>query len=636
LSKRYSTRDSARLYDVAAWGNGYFSINQQGHVAVHPGRDPEHSMDLRELVDEAVDRGISLPLLLRFSDILADRVSQIQGAFDVARRDHDYTGGYCTVYPIKVNQQRHVVEAIQQAGEPLGMGFGLEVGSKPELLAVLAIANNTTPIMCNGFKDAEYIETVILAQKVGRKITTIVEQEKELDLILASARDHGVRPSIGVRVKPAARGSGRWSDSGGYGSKFGLSVAQTLSALARLEAVGMADCFELLHYHMGSQITEIRHIKTAVTEVARIYVGLVAAGAGLTTLDVGGGLGVDYDGSQSNTDSSINYTLQEYANDVIAPVQAVCDEAGVAHPRIITECGRALTAHHSVLLFEVVGSSAHGDLAEGIQSIPEDLPAAPQPLRDLLDAYQSAPGGSLAESFHDAEIGLDRSIDLFSFGHMSLQDRALAEAIYWATCWRIYERIDRLDFVPEELRRLSRLVARQYFCNFSLFQSMPDSWAIDQLFPIMPIQRLDEEPTVPGVLADVSCDSDGKVDRFIGRQGTESTLMLHEVGDESYVLGVFLVGAYQEILGDLHNLFGDTNAIHVTYTPETGAVFEEVVDGDRVSEVLHYVQFNHDELRRRFRRDVETAVRDGKLTGTESGQLLRFYEAGLQGYTYLE
>ncbi|HUP25770.1 MAG TPA: biosynthetic arginine decarboxylase [Thermoanaerobaculia bacterium] len=631
--ERWTAARSAELYEIDRWGQGYFSVGDNGNVLVHPRRSraPEGSVDLKELVDQLELRGFSLPVLLRFASILEDRIDAIHAAFERAIQDNDYRGRYVSIYPIKVNQQRHVVEEIHRFGKRYG--DGLEAGSKPELLAVLAVADNDTPIVCNGFKDDEYIETVILAQKVGRQITPVVEKYTELELILEYARKFDVRPSIGMRLKLATRGSGRWKDSAGYRSKFGLTSGEALRMLERLREAGMADCLRLLHFHLGSQITNIRQIKGAVAEAARLYAELKKLGAGLEILDVGGGLGVDYDGSQTNFESSINYTLQEYANDVIYHVHSVCEEERLPHPTIYTECGRAITAYHSVLVMNVLGVSGFsaGDLPE---SIPQE---AEQPLHDLWDAHRRVTARNVIEAYHDAQQGLDEALDLFKLGYLPLRDRALAEALYWAICRKVRRVAAQLDPVPEELEGLDSLLSETYFCNFSVFQSIPDAWAIKQLFPVMPIHRLGEEPRKRGILGDISCDSDGKIDQFIDRRDVKHALPLHELREgEPYCLGVFLVGAYQEILGDLHNLLGDTTAVHVVLDEQGRAVIDEVVAGDTVREVLAYVQFDADILHRRFRRDVESAVREGRLSAQESGQLLRFFEQGLQGYTYLE
>jgi arginine decarboxylase len=627
---RWTTFDASELYDVASWGKGYFSVGANGNLWVHPSKDPARSIDLKELVDQLVLRGISMPILIRFGEVLRHRLSEIHQAFQAAIAEHGYRGGYSCVYPIKVNQQRQVVEEVFRFGRPYG--FGLEAGSKPELLAVLATADNDTPIICNGFKDDEYIEMVMLATKIGRQITTVVEKSTELDLVAAHAQRIGVRPRIGLRLKLAARGSGRWKSSGGYRSKFGLTVSEAVHALDQLKALGMADCLDLLHFHLGSQITNIRHIKAAVIEAARIYTELARAGAGLRYLDVGGGLGVDYDGSQTDFESSVNYTLQEYANDLVYHVQSVCDEAGVAHPTIISESGRAAVAYHSMLVFNVLGVTGFGEQEQP----PEVPPEAEQPLIDLQETYRALTTKNLLESFHDTQQALDQALNLFSLGYLPLEQRALAEHLYWVICRRIQRMAADLEFFPEELEGIDALLSDTYFCNFSIFQSMPDSWAVKQLFPIMPIHRLEQRPTRNAILGDISCDSDGKVDQFIDRRDVKRTLPLHLFNGQEYYLGAFLLGAYQEILGDLHNLFGDTNAVHVNLNDSGEVVLDTVIKGNTVRQVLEYVQFKSDTLLAQFRRDVEAALREGRIGFEESGRLLRFYEDGLQGYTYLE
>src|SRR6202046_1002647 len=545
---RWTTAEAAELYDVARWGKGYFSVGANGHVWVHPNKDLNRGLDLKELVDNLQLRGFSLPILIRFGEILKNRLGEMHQAFQNAIAEHGYHGTYCCVYPIKVNQQRQVVEEVFEYGRPYN--FGLEAGSKPELLAVLAIADNNTPIVCNGFKDDEYIEMVMLAAKIGRRIIPVIEKYTELDLIQKHSERVGVRRTIGLRIKLASRGSGRWKSSGGYRSKFGLTVTEALRALDQLKAAGMEDCLQLLHFHLGSQITNIRQIKAAVMEASRVYVELKRAGAGLTYMDVGGGLGIDYDGSQTDFESSVNYTLQEYANDVVYHIQNVCDEAEVPPPTIISESGRAIAAYHSVLVFNVMGVSGFGD--DAFTPVPED---AEQPLIDLQEAYKSLSSKNLLESFHDAQQSLDSALNLFSLGYLPLVQRSQVEKLYWAICRRIHKMAKDLEYYPEELEPLDGMLSDTYFCNFSLFQSMPDSWAVKQLFPIMPIHRLNEMPTRSGVLGDISCDSDGKIDQFIDRRDVKKTLPLHAFNGEPYLLGAFLVGAYQEILGDLHNLF---------------------------------------------------------------------------------
>jgi len=626
----WTTVDAAELYEIDRWGQGYFSIGENGQVQVHPTKEPGRSIDLKQLVDHLQLRGIHLPTLLRFSDILKHRLQDIYEAFQSAITQHEYTGRYICVYPIKVNQQRQVVEEVFQFGRPFN--FGLEAGSKPELLAVAAVADNDTPIICNGFKDAEFIEMAMLAQKVGRRVIPVVEKYTELRLILDYAEKVGVRPTFGMRVKLAARGSGRWQSSGGYRSKFGLTVGEILKGLDELKARGMEDCFQLLHFHLGSQIPNIRIVKGALNEAARVYVELVRAGAGLQYMDVGGGLGVDYDGSQTNFESSVNYTLQEYANDVVYHLQTVCDEAKVPHPTIVSESGRAIVAHHSLLVFNVLGVSGFGNGNVPVQPTPE----MEQPLVDLIETYNGLSLRNLTESYHDAQQALDMAMNLFSGGYLPLDQRSQAENLYFAICMRIKKLLQGQDEVPEDLQNLDDALSDTYFCNFSLFQSIPDSWAIKQLFPVMPIHRLGEQPTQHAVIGDITCDSDGKVDQFIDRRDVKRSLPLHAFNGSPYYLGVFLVGAYQEILGDLHNLFGDTHAVHVSLDENNTVVLDAVIKGDTVREVLKYVEFGAEALMTKLRQDVEAAVRCERLTYEEAGHVLRFYEDGLNGYTYLE
>ncbi len=627
---RWSIAEAGELYDVASWGKGYFAVGSNGHVWVRPDKDPARAIDLKELVDNLQLRGISLPILIRFGEILKHRLGEMHQAFQNAIAEHNYKSRYCCVYPIKVNQQRQVVEEVFEYGRKYK--FGLEAGSKPELLAVLAIADNETPIICNGFKDDEYIEMVMLAKKIGRQIIPVVEKFTELDLILKHSATVGVRPVIGLRIKLASRGSGRWKSSGGYRSKFGLTVTEALRVLEQLKSLGMEDCLQLMHFHLGSQITNIRQIKGAVIEAARAYVEMKRSGAGLNYLDVGGGLGIDYDGSQTDFESSVNYTLQEYANDIVYHIQSVCDEAEVPHPTIISESGRAVVAYHSVLVFNVLGVTGFGEA----ETLPEFGDDVEQPLLDLKDTLRGLSSKNLLESFHDSQQALDSALNLFSLGYLPLQQRSWAESIYWVICRRIQKMAKDLDDFPEELEGLDSLLSDTYFCNFSLFQSMPDSWAVKQLFPIMPIHRLNEEPSHHGIIGDISCDSDGKVDQFIDRRDVKKTLPLHSFNGEPYILATFLVGAYQEILGDLHNLFGDTNAVHVQLDEKGAVVIDALIRGDTVREVLDYVQFKSTTLAEQFRRDVEAAVREGRIGYEESGLLLRFYEDGLNGYTYLE
>ncbi|HEX4128437.1 MAG TPA: biosynthetic arginine decarboxylase, partial [Pirellulales bacterium] len=624
--KPWSVADAAELYDVGRWGAGYFSIDKAGHMRVHPTKDPARSIDLKQLVDDLQLRGIDLPILIRFAEILKHRLGEIHTAFQNAMREHQFKGNYFCVYPIKVNQQRQVVEEVLDFGRPYS--FGLEAGSKPELLAVMAMATNDTPIICNGFKDAEFIEAAMLAQKIGRKIIPVVEKYTELELILDYAQRIGVRPQVGMRVKLAARSTGRWQGSGGFRSKFGLTVTEIMRALDELKARGMSDCFKLLHFHLGSQMPNIRHIKAALNEASRVYVELVKSGAGLEYLDVGGGLAVDYDGSQTNFESSANYTLQEYANDVVYHIQSVCDDAGVKHPTIVSESGRAVVAYHSALVFNVLGVSGLGD-----SEVPSEAPKdAEQPIHDLYDVYNNLTSRNLLEGYHDAQQALELAMGLFNGGYLPLDQRSMCENLFWAIGRKIQRMVRQLEFVPEDLQPLDALLSDTYFCNFSLFQSMPDSWAIKQLFPVMPIHRLAEQPTQNAVLGDITCDSDGKIDQFIDRRDVKRTLPLHSFNGEPYYLGAFLLGAYQEILGDMHNLFGDTNAVHVSLDERGGVILETVIKGDTVREALEYVEFDVNALVRQLRTDVESAVREGRLDFQEAGRLLRFYEEGLQGY----
>lgn len=630
--RNWKIADSADLYGIRHWGQGYFNINKQGHVTVHPNKKVDQSIDLKQLIDELRDHDYATPLLIRFTDILRHRVGEIAGAFHKAIKEYDFQGDYCCVYPIKVNQQRHVVEEILDFGRPYK--FGLEAGSKPELLAVLAITNgNETPIICNGFKDDEFIKMVILARKIGKNIIPVVEKFSELESIVRHAEDLEVRPVIGVRVKLASRGSGRWRSSAGYRSKFGLTITEVIEVLDYLKARGMEDCLQMTHFHLGSQITNIRKVKDALTEAARVYVELHKAGAGLRLLDVGGGLGIDYDGSQTDFESSVNYSLQEYANDVVYRIKMVCDEANVPHPTIISESGRAVVAYHSVLVFDVLGTS-NFDKCDAPESIPEDTP---QPIADLFAIHRDLNKRNYLEGYHDSVQAMEETLNLFNLGYLSIELRALAERLFWAVGRKVQRLVRDLGDVPEELTNLETMLSDTYFCNFSVFQSMPDSWAIKQLFPIMPIHRLNEQPTRRAVLGDITCDSDGKIDQFIDRRDVRSTLDLHPYDpSEPYYLGAFLVGAYQEILGDLHNLFGDTNAVHINIDEDGSYHIDDFIEGDKVSEVLHYVQFSAEKLIERMRKDVDRAVRAGNVSAKEAKQFMRFYESGMDGYTYLE
>ncbi|HXW75063.1 MAG TPA: biosynthetic arginine decarboxylase [Steroidobacteraceae bacterium] len=631
--------DSLDLYNVAAWGKGYFGINAGGHVVVRPDTTERNEIDLYEVVEGLKARDLTTPVVVRFSDILAHRLRRLHEAFAQAITENDYRNRYAAVYPIKVNQQRLVVEEVYRYGKEFG--FGLEVGSKPELLAVMAMTENASErlIVCNGFKDDSYIEAVTLATKLGRTIIPVVENFEELGLILKHAESYQVRPRIGVRVKLFSEGSGRWSASAGDKSKFGLFITEILELFGVLKARDMLDCLQLVHCHPGSQLQDIRRVKEAINELAHVYAELKLMGAGLQYIDVGGGLGVDYDGSGTNFPSSINYTLNEYASDVVYRVASVCNARDIPHPMIVSESGRAVAAYHSVLIFDALGSSAldkfrvTGDRAEDYGG-EEELP---QPVHDLFEAYRAVSERRLVECYHDALTAREQVLQMFNLGLLSLEFRGLAERLYWATCAKIRDSCRKLGRLPEELEDLESILSDTYFCNFSVFQSLPDSWAIDQLFPIMPIHRLEERPTRTAVLADITCDSDGKIDHFVSLRDVKRTLELHELkADEKYYLAAFLVGAYQETLGDLHNLFGDTHVVHVRLHDEGGWWIEEIVKGDTANKVLEYMEYDVAELYPALARDCERAIRDGRMTLAESQALKRFYESELDGYAYLE
>src|ERR1700736_2572830 len=631
--------ESLDLYQVEAWGKGYFSINALGHVVVRPSMDASREIDLYDVVQGLKARDLHTPVVIRFSDILAHRLRHLADAFGTAIAENDYKNRYAAVFPIKVNQQRLVVEEVYRYGKEFG--FGLEVGSKPELLAVMAMTENEPErlIICNGFKDDSYIEAVTLATKLGRTIIPVVENFEELGLILKHADTYKVRPRIGVRVKLFSEGSGRWSASAGEKSKFGLFITEILELFNVLKQHDMLDCLQLVHCHPGSQLQDIRRVKDAINELAHVYAELRLMGAGLQYIDVGGGLGVDYDGSGTNFSSSMNYTLNEYASDVVYRIASVCNARNIPHPMIISESGRAVAAYHSVLIFDTLGSSAldkfqvTGNEADEYRG-DKELPA---PVQDLSVAYRSVSERRLVECYHDALTAREQVLQMFNLGLLSLEFRALAERLYWATLARIRDACRKLERLPEELEDLEPLLSDTYFCNFSVFQSLPDSWAIDQLFPIMPIHRLDERPTRTAVLADITCDSDGKIDHFVSLRDVKRTLELHELHPgEKYYLAVFLVGAYQETLGDLHNLFGDTHVVHVRLHDEGGWWIEEIVKGDTANKVLEYMEYDVAELAPALSRDCERAIRDGRMTIAETQKLNRFYEGELDGYSYLE
>ena len=642
-SAEWTVRDSAAVYQIPEWGAPYFGVREDGHLAVRPHGEAGGEVDLYEIVEGLRERGLHAPVLVRFSDILAHRLKGLHEAFAGAIAEHGYRGEYVAVYPIKVNQQRPVVEEVLQFGDTYR--FGVEVGSKPELLAVMAMTGEMgdRPIICNGFKDEGYVEAVVLATKLGRNIVPVIENRDEFRLVMKYAEIHQVRPSIGLRVKLASVGAGRWSESAGYKSKFGLFATEVLEVLEQLRDAGNADCLKLLHCHPGSQISDIRALKEAVAEMAHMYAELVALGAGLEIIDVGGGLGVDYDGSETANPSSINYSLAAYASEIVHRVGAVCDDRGIDHPTIVTESGRAIAAHQSVLVFDILGATSPVPLGSTADEPTDEGPVPPdwpQPLKDLAFAYGQAAGtGTVAEAFHDALQAREEAMRLFGLGYLSLSLRARAESLFWATLDRVRRRATPDDLGPDELESLDRILGATYFCNLSVFQSLPDTWAIEQLFPVVPIHRLDEEPTVLGVLADITCDSDGKLDRFIDADGREPRrlLELHELRPgERYYLAAFLVGAYQETLGDLHNLFGDTHVVHVQVDARGSWWIEEFVEGDTAAEVLSHVQYDPGALLATFRRDCERAVRDGRLSVAESRALQDFYRGALDAYTYLE
>ncbi len=621
-------KDSEKLYNMSGWGLGFFRVNAEGRVTVHPDGNPKRGLDLFQLAMDLNAQGVGLPLLLRFSDILRHRIQTLSTQFQNAITEFGYEGRYTTVYPIKVNQQRHVVEEIVEFGTPVGIG--LECGSKPELQAVLGISDSTAPIIvCNGYKDEEYLRLALMGQKLGHTVFVVIEQLSELDTYLKVADELGVQPSMGVRIKLATEGSGRWAKSGGERSKFGLSAMELMKLLDKLEALGRKDILRLVHFHLGSQITDIQYIKAGLEEIGRFYVELRNMGFGLTHVDVGGGLGVDYDGSRSTRPASMNYSMREYANDVVYTLGTVCRAEGVPMPNLISESGRAITAHHSLLLVNVT------DVESQIESVAPVLGSDPHPLLvEMKENLESMGTERLAEVHHDAAFGKQRAQELFASGVLSLRDRANAEGLYLATMTALARLVEpEKSEHPEIWSDIESTLVDRYFCNFSVFQSLPDNWAIDQLFPIMPIHRLNTKPTRRGTIQDITCDSDGVIDRFVGGRKGKPSLELHQLkDDEPYLLGIFITGAYQEILGDLHNLFGDTNAVHVRLTEDSYAI-TDMVHGDTVTEVLNYVQFSAAEMLTTFRRKV-TAAKD--LPRAEANQFIADFVAGLEGYTYLE
>jgi len=638
IERRWGVQDSAEHYLINAWGAPYFSVGANGNLMVCPrgktGASGGGVIDLKALVDDLLKRGITPPVLLRFNEILDSRVLDLAGCFESAIKEYGYKGEYRGVMPIKVNQQRHVVEELVRAGKKTHLG--LEAGSKAELLVATALLEEDSILVCNGYKDTEYIETALAAQRLGLRPFLVLDRFAELEMIIQVARKEGLRPNIGMRFRLSSRGAGKWQESSGDRSKFGLSASEVVRAVEMLRAHDMLDCLRLLHFHIGSQITTIRSVKEAVREAVRVYQELRQLGAtSLEFMDVGGGLAVDYDGSKTNFHASKNYSNQEYASDIVYGIMDACDQAQMPHPTIISESGRALVAHHAVLVFNVLGVNEMTSprVADDLKPTPEEH----RTVHAMYDALQSVNAKTFQESFNDAVQLKDESETLFSAGVIDLRTRARIEDLYWATCEKVLKVIEGLDYVPDDLADLKKNISDTFYCNFSVFQSLPDSWAVDQLFPICPIHRLEQEPTREAILADLTCDSDGKVDAFIDLRDVKKTLRLHAPDGRPYFLGAFLVGAYQETLGDLHNLFGDTNVVHVSIDEDSSMYsLEHVVEGDRVSEVLSYVEYDRADLIKRIRQSAERAVRSGRMSFEQSAAFMRRYEEGLAGYTYLE
>mgnify|MGYP001154772406 CR=1 FL=1 len=629
--KKWRIEDSAELYNINGWGVSYFNINEKGHVYVTPRKDGKQ-IDLKEVMSELEARNISAPVLLRFPDILDNRIEKTATCFQKAAKEYDFNAEHFIIYPIKVNQMRPVVEEIVSHGTKYNIG--LEAGSKPELHAVLSIdIDDDAMIICNGYKDENYIELALLAQKMGRNIYLVVEKLVELRNIAKISKRLKIRPNIGIRIKLASSGSGKWEESGGDASKFGLTSSELLEALDFLESKGMKDCLKLIHFHIGSQVTKIRRIKTALREASQFYVQLHSMGFKVEFVDIGGGLGVDYDGTRSSSsEGSVNYSIQEYVNDSISTLVDVSDKNGIPHPNIITESGRALTAHHSVLIFEVLETATLPEWDDEEEIAPD----AHELVQELYAIWDTLNQNKMLEAWHDAQQIREEALDLFSHGIVDLKTRAQIERLYWSITREINQIAGGLKHAPDEFRGLSKLLADKYFCNFSLFQSLPDSWAIDQIFPIMPIQRLDEKPERSATLQDITCDSDGKIANFISTRNVAHYLPVHALKKtEPYYVAVFLVGAYQEILGDMHNLFGDTNAVHVSVN-EKGYSIEQIIDGETVAEVLDYVQYSPKKLVRTLETWVTKSVKEGKISLEEGKEFLSNYRSGLYGYTYLE
>jgi len=627
----WTIRDSLELYNVQNWGRGFFGVNESGQVEVRPRGESGPAIALPALVEDLRQRGLRSPMLLRFPDILNARVARLASAFATASSAYSYNGKFRGVYPIKVNQQRRVVEELVAFGAK--HGIGLEAGSKPELLIALALLDTPNAlIICNGYKDRAYIETALLAQRLGRTPVIVIDRFREIELVVKVASELGIRPHIGIRAKLQSKGAGKWIDSTGDKSKFGLTASEIVDAVEHLRASDMLDCLELLHFHIGSQITAIRAHKDALREATRIFVGLHELGAKPRILDVGGGLGVDYDGSQTNFHSSKNYTAQEYANDVVASVQEACDGAGIPHPDIVTEAGRWMVAHHALLVFDVLGAN-EVRIGRKPEPMKDDDPKV---LKDLNEVWQGVNKKNVIESFHDAMEIKEDAATLFNIGQLDLRARARVERLFWDCCEKIQKIAADLKEMPEELEDLEKGLADTYYGNLSVFQSMPDHWAVKQLFPVMPIQRLHEKPSRRAIIADLTCDSDGKIDQFIDQHDVKNVLELHPLDGRRYYVAVFLLGAYQEILGDLHNLFGDTDAVHVVVDEESGGyMIDHIVEGEDVKDVLAYVEYDQAALTEKVRRLAEDARRRGDISIEEATRLRARYKQGLWEYTYL-
>ncbi len=633
LLERWTVEKSSELYRVAEWSGGYFRVSEAGEMLVQPSpKASGRAVSIPEIVAGLKDRGLDMPVLLRIDNILEAQIGELNETFIAAMHSLGYRGEFRGAYPIKVNQQKQVIGGIIHYGGPYH--HGLEAGSKAELIAALGMMNDReAPLICNGYKDEEFVDLALHAVKLGFQCILVLEMPSELPLIIERSRVLGAKPVLGVRIKLSTQAGGHWAESGGERSIFGLNTTQLINAIDLLKQEGMLDCLQMVHYHLGSQISNIREIRTAVSEACRVYAGLVREGAAMSYLDLGGGLAVDYDGSQSNFLSSRNYSLNEYCTDIVEAVMTTLDEQGIDHPTIITETGRALVAYYSVLLFNVLDKTVYEP-----GPLPAELPADCHPqLSNMLESLNGLSIRNIQETLNDAIYYRDEVRQLFSHGKITLRERSLAENIFWTTLNRILRTAREMKNAPAEIDEIERVLADIYYCNFSLFQSLPDSWAIDQLFPVMPIHRLHQRPTRNAIIADITCDCDGKIDRFVDRFGAKRYLPLHELNDaEEYYLGVFLVGAYQETLGDLHNLLGDTNVVTVKILDDGKFDFAGELEGDSVADILSYVEYDPKRLQVKFRKMAETAVQEGRITPQERKAVMQAYEAGLRGYTYFE